>query len=451
MDQQVSDRQLEEISRSCCEDWRSLPSYLQLETIVVKDIDRSQKVEEEKRHDFLKKWKKTQGSGATYRKLHDALLAIKSQDDAEKVCKIVQVQEVSSTDESHHESDSTLAMPSTNSTREFTREDALNTKASAPSASISTEPVGEAMPADPLTTKPGTTPATDESPPTNIAGMIRERGVYNIYYRNYPCLSSGTGTYNAANSIDSLDPDTKADLRRQLNRELRNINMLYTIYVNCIRRSLKEKGVDPKDLCCDLMNFPAFNRSDQSLSLVSAHEAELEKAGDINKIFSILSREYASFLNYHIFDFILTQYQVDMGQDELKYPEHLTAYLKRHYVLEFVNINPLLKKYSASKELFLKIDLASTSKLAKVIELRDAIAEILEVRSAAMRLLDIKDGCVVATFLIPTPVAKRVFNKYPFLTKEQQKALSELPILHIECNDYFFDFTAKDSDQSEDM
>jgi hypothetical protein len=201
------------------------------------------------------------------------------------------------------------------------------------------------------------------------------------------------------------------------------------------------------------MNFSAFNHTDRSLSLVAAHEVELVEAGDINAIFNILSREYASFLNYHIFDFIQTQYQVDQGQDELKYPEHLMAYLKRHNVLEFVNTNPLLKKYAASKELFLKMDLASTSKLAKVTELRDAIADILEWSSATMRLLDIKDGCVLATFLIPTPVAERVFNKHPALTEEQLKALRELPLLHIECNDYFFDFTAKDSedDHSEDM
>jgi hypothetical protein len=57
----VSDAHLEEISRSSCEQWKSLPSHLGLETIVASDIDRSQK-EREKRHDFFKKWKDIKGS-----------------------------------------------------------------------------------------------------------------------------------------------------------------------------------------------------------------------------------------------------------------------------------------------------------------------------------------------------------------------------------------------------
>jgi hypothetical protein len=167
MDLQVSDRHLEEISRVCCEDWRSLPPHLKLETIAAKDIDKSPKVEEEKRHDFLKKWKKTKGSDATYKKLHDALIEIKSRDDAERVCKIMR--EVSSPVESHAESDFALATPQTNPTYtcEFAQEDALITKPSASPADISTEPVGEPVPTDPLTAKPGTAPATDGSPPTN--------------------------------------------------------------------------------------------------------------------------------------------------------------------------------------------------------------------------------------------------------------------------------------------
>lgn len=87
--QQVSDGHLEEISRSCCEQWKSLPPYLGLETIVASDIDKSPKEEGEKRHDFFKKWKKVKGFAATYGKLIDALLAIKCRGDAEKVYKIM--------------------------------------------------------------------------------------------------------------------------------------------------------------------------------------------------------------------------------------------------------------------------------------------------------------------------------------------------------------------------
>ncbi len=81
---------LQEISSSLCEDWRSLPAHLEMESIVASDIERKQVEECEKRHSFLSKWKCEKGSAATYKKLMAALLAIKCKGDAEKVCVMVQ-------------------------------------------------------------------------------------------------------------------------------------------------------------------------------------------------------------------------------------------------------------------------------------------------------------------------------------------------------------------------
>ena len=63
---QVSDCHIEEISNTFCEKWRSLPPYLEMETIVAKDIDRDHPGcdECEKRCSFLKKWKKMRGMKA---------------------------------------------------------------------------------------------------------------------------------------------------------------------------------------------------------------------------------------------------------------------------------------------------------------------------------------------------------------------------------------------------
>ena len=86
MNKQVSDAHLEDISRSCCSGWRSLPSRLEMRKIVVEDIDRLQGLsEEEKRLYFFKQWKSEKGSEATYKKLIDALVKIKCREDAEKV------------------------------------------------------------------------------------------------------------------------------------------------------------------------------------------------------------------------------------------------------------------------------------------------------------------------------------------------------------------------------
>ena len=88
---QVSDCHIEEISNSFCEKWRSLPPYLEMETIVTKDIDRDHSGcdECEKRCSLLKKWKKLKGREATYETLIHALLKLKCREEAEGVCRLL--------------------------------------------------------------------------------------------------------------------------------------------------------------------------------------------------------------------------------------------------------------------------------------------------------------------------------------------------------------------------
>lgn len=244
----------------------------------------------------------------------------------------------------------------------------------------------------------------------------------------------------------SLDSDTLEDLKLQLQSDQDTIIQQYSLYVSCIRESLEAKGVSAKDLCSDLMTMSAFNHAEQKVMLLSAHKEELEKAVDLNAIFNLLATEYASFFDYDIFRFILEKYQkkyrIQIGEQESKYPDHLKAYLEKHKVAQFVDINPLLKKYTASTELVLKIDIESTSRLSKIKKIKTTVAKILGLKSRTLRLLDIKDGCIVATFLLPTPVAEMVFNKRTVLTEEQEKQFRALPVLTLECNCVLFDFTA---------
>ena len=57
--------------------------------IVVRDIDREGKPEEEKRVTFFKRWKRQKGSQATYKVLISALLQTKRREDAECVCELL--------------------------------------------------------------------------------------------------------------------------------------------------------------------------------------------------------------------------------------------------------------------------------------------------------------------------------------------------------------------------
>lgn len=86
INKQITDGHVEDISRSLCGKWRSLPAHLELDPIVVGDIDYKQLEEGEKRSKFFTTWKRKQGSRATYERLISALLIIECTQDAESVC-----------------------------------------------------------------------------------------------------------------------------------------------------------------------------------------------------------------------------------------------------------------------------------------------------------------------------------------------------------------------------
>lgn len=85
----ISSLHLNEIALSYCAKWRFLPPPLGLEYIAAQDIDRGTGNEEDKRLAFFLKWKHAKGPKATYRRLIEALLAIKCRADAEGVCKLL--------------------------------------------------------------------------------------------------------------------------------------------------------------------------------------------------------------------------------------------------------------------------------------------------------------------------------------------------------------------------
>ena len=230
----------------------------------------------------------------------------------------------------------------------------------------------------------------------------------------------------------------------QLDDNLQTITSQYSIYVSSIRECLQEKGVRPVDLCSDLMNLTAFNHTRKKRSLFSSHRTELHNATELNGIFDLIAIEYSSFLNYDVFQWIVDRHHLDNGQEEFQYPQHLKAYLNSHKISQFVEINPLLKDFSdASKEMVLKVDIESTSELAKLERLRAAVAKILRLKPAALRLLDVEEGCVVVTFLIPSPVAEIIFSKHSVLTVEQVEEFRAWKVIWLECNDRTFSFTTE--------
>lgn len=85
---EVSQLHLEKISLYSI-DWRRLPPYLGLQSFVVTDVDGKQIDENEKRKEFLQKWKLIKGADATYEKLVYALLKVGHINNIVDVCRLM--------------------------------------------------------------------------------------------------------------------------------------------------------------------------------------------------------------------------------------------------------------------------------------------------------------------------------------------------------------------------
>ena len=187
---------------------------------------------------------------------------------------------------------------------------------------------------------------------------------------------------------ETPNPDVQGDLKIQLERNMQHIITRYSAYIRCIRESLEAKCVSAEDLINYLLTASAFSHTYQQIMPLLTHESDLIKATNMYKIFNFLAKEYASFLNYDIFRFIMNVYSIiDNGQEEFMYPEHLRSYLLRHKLSEFVSIK--LAKWAASEKLILLMDIEVTSRLTMIADLKPRIARILGISLGSLELMDI--------------------------------------------------------------
>ena len=247
----------------------------------------------------------------------------------------------------------------------------------------------------------------------------------------------------------------RLNLEQQLQINLRKIINQHASYVKCIRRSLKSKRVTAGELCTDLLFLPAFYpHSERKCPLLGDLRTKFKETTTIDEVFSILS-EVCFFYDCHIFQSIVKDYGLDRGQEELKYPEYLKAYMERHKVSEFIHINPSLEKFSdSSNPLYLKFDIKSTCTLHDLNKLKHSVAEILGLEAAALRLLDIDEGCITTTYLISTSIADAIFTRDKKFTVKETEEFQALSVEWLKYDGHTFTFqthTATEGRNHHDM
>lgn len=253
-----------------------------------------------------------------------------------------------------------------------------------------------------------------------------------------PCVS-------APSSLPYVDPEVREDVEQQLELNLEAIRRRYALFVSSLCQSVIQKGITVEDFRLYLLNLPALECDDdnEKHKLLSGVKAKIWDASTIHNIFSLLSLECASFLNYDIFQSILDDYKIPVqNSDALKYPEHLKAYLHKHKLSEFVEINPRLEKFTGddSKRLILKFKITLPSRVTRVLDLKKTIAKILRLKPSALQLVGIEEGCVIVTFLIPSFLAN--------FTAEQIQEFQASSVLWFKCGDQEFHFRESSQDSN---
>ena len=238
-----------------------------------------------------------------------------------------------------------------------------------------------------------------------------------------------------------LDPKVKEELKLKLN--LKGIKDQYASYVSHIYESIKDT-VSVESLCAYLLDLSALDcdkeEDKEQFKLLSAVRAKISQAKSIDDIVFALQENCATFLHYDVFHIIQKHYKIAVSE-ELDYPEHFKAYINEHKVSEFIAINPKLEiNPTTSEKLILKFNIPHTSRIAKVIDLKVAIAEILHLKPSALQIVGVDKGCVEVTFRIPSGVAEFILKE---LTHIQVEIFQALSVMRLRCSHCNYDFNGE--------
>lgn len=231
-----------------------------------------------------------------------------------------------------------------------------------------------------------------------------------------------------------------------LKENLQAIISKYASYVHRLCKLIEAKGESPESLRLHILSL-SFHTTDekrQSLAPMSKKRTELEKCKTVNEIFTLLATECASFLNYEIFQEIQTHYKIGEDEEELKYADHLKAYIEKHKISEIAKVIPQLEDEPKDcTKMILKFDVELTCKFAHIVNLKQTVAKILKIHPSALQIVGVQPGSVIVTFIIPTHIADTILKR---LSSQQENELRTASVIWLKYNGNTFHFRKKKED-----
>ena len=171
---------------------------------------------------------------------------------------------------------------------------------------------------------------------------------------------------------------------------------------------------------------------------------ELKSADTIPKVFWVL-KDYFSFFNYHIIEYIIKPLGTEEDKAKLqKYKDDFNQYAKRRIFECQPEFGPLSDVYHA--DIFVKVDEQYENyTVAEIGVLRHKLSDLLRVSSeGVLHLCRVEEGCFQLTFQVPSFVQHEIFP----LSRQQEKALKAEGVIKLTCGEYqFADYDVQEKSQ----
>lgn len=212
--------------------------------------------------------------------------------------------------------------------------------------------------------------------------------------------------------------------------ETRDIQGKFNVLFTLVRRSLVNITVD--DLVLFLEGVPGY----EGKPLFDAEISDLHQATNLTCVFRIIGCR-CSWFNHSFLEDIIKAYckdSKDVRKAYQDYHAHLQKYCKNR-VKECPIPNGFGRGGKKDKKIVMKVDRNWMEiQLDQLEEVVFNLSRILNVERHTLHLCCAEKGCVQLTFLVPSYIPNALFP----LTTEQEAAMMEMGVIHLQCESYHF-------------
>ena len=213
--------------------------------------------------------------------------------------------------------------------------------------------------------------------------------------------------------------------------------------------SLSSQNISLDKLVSHVMTLGAFKPvfREPQVPLFQYCFQELKSADTIPKIFLVL-KDYFSFFNYHIIEYIINALGTAEDKAKLeKYKKDFSQYAKRRIFECQPDFGPISDADHA--DIFVKVDAQYENYTVAEIEVfRHKLSELLRVSSqGVLHLCRVEEGCFQLTFQVSSFVQQEIFP----LSREQERAVTAMGVIKLTCGKYQFPDDAVQENSQDDI